>query len=66
MWLELMAMKGEALRHFKGFKIAAELKLRCKLKAYRSDHGGEFNSGTFVEFCQEYGTKHNTTIIYTL
>ena len=51
MWLELMATKGEALRHFKRFKAAAELELSCKLKAFRSDRGGEFNSGAFVEFC---------------
>ena len=51
MWLELMATKDEALRHFKRFKAAAELELSCKLKAFRSDRGGEFNSGAFVEFC---------------
>jgi transposase InsO family protein len=65
MWLELMAMKGEALRHFKRFKAAAELELGCKLKAFRSCRVGEFNSGTYMEFCQEYGIKHNTTTAYT-
>jgi hypothetical protein len=65
MWLELLATKDEALRHFKRFKAAAELELGCKLKAFRSDRGGEFNSRAFVEFCQEHGIKHNTTAAYT-
>ena len=51
MWLELMATKDEALLQFKRFKAAAELESGCKLKAFRSDHGGEFNSGVFVCFC---------------
>ena len=65
MWLELMATKDEALLQFKRFKAAAELESGCKLKAFRSDRGGEFNSGAFVSFCQEYGIKQNTTTSYT-
>jgi len=65
MWLELMATKDKALLQFKRFKAAAELESGCKLKAFRSDRGGEFNSGAFVSFCLEYGIKHNTTTLYT-
>jgi transposase InsO family protein len=34
------------------------------MKAFRSDRGGEFNSSTFVDFCQVNGIKHNTTTAY--
>jgi transposase InsO family protein len=65
MWLELMATKDEAFTHFKRYKVAAELELNLKMKAFRSDHGGEFNSRVVMEFCQEHGIKHNTTIGYS-
>jgi transposase InsO family protein len=50
--------------YFKKIKAAAELELGCKLKAFRTDCGGEFNSGMFVTFCREQGIKHNTTTPY--
>jgi len=65
MWLELMATKDEALLYFKRFKTVVELESGSKLRAFRSDCGGEFNSGVFVTFCQDHGIKHNTTTSYT-
>jgi transposase InsO family protein len=35
------------------------------LKALRRDRGGEFNSGSFSVFCNEYGIKHYTTTPYS-
>jgi len=65
MWLELLKSKDEAFTYFKKIKAAAELESGCKLKAFRTDCGGEFNSGIFVTFCREQGIKHNTTTPYT-
>jgi transposase InsO family protein len=65
MWLELLASKDEALSYFKKIKMAAEVEFGYRLKAFRSDHGGEFNSGAFVVFCNDHGIKHNTTTSYT-
>jgi transposase InsO family protein len=56
MWVELLAMK---------IKAAAELESGRRLKAFRTDCGGEFNSGIFVSFCNDHGIKHNTTMPYT-
>lgn len=36
-----------------------------QLKAFRTDCGGEFNSGAFMTFCNDHGVKHNTTTPYT-
>lgn len=36
-----------------------------KLRAFRSDRGGEFNSNQFSEFCDEHGLKHFTTTPYS-
>jgi len=65
MWLEVLAAKSEALECFKRFRAAAELESGCRLKAFRTDRGGEFNSGAFVVFCNDHGIKHNTTTPYT-
>ncbi|CAH9146107.1 unnamed protein product [Cuscuta epithymum] len=65
MWVELLATKDEALRCFKKIKAVAEAGRECKLRAFRSDRGGEFNSCEFAEFCNQNGIKHNTTAGYS-
>ena len=65
MWIELLASKSEALRYFKKIKAAAEVESGHRLKAFRTDRGGEFNSGPFISFCDESGIKHNTTTPYS-
>jgi len=65
MWLEVLAAKSEALECFKRFRAAADLESGRRLKAFRTDRGGEFNSGAFVVFCSDHGIKHNTTTPYT-
>jgi transposase InsO family protein len=44
---------------------AAEVESGCKLKAIRTDRGGEFNSGAVITFCRERGIKHSITTPYT-
>jgi len=65
MWIELLSTKDDAMACFKKFRVAAELESGCRLKALRTDGGGEFNSGAFVIFCNEHGIRHNTTTPYT-
>ena len=65
MWIELLASKSEALQYFKKIKAAAEVESGHHLKAFRTDRGGEFNSGAFVSFCDELGIKNNTTTPYS-
>jgi hypothetical protein len=65
MWVELLATKDEAFRCFKRVKALAETEHGSKLRAFRSDRGGEFNSIEFKEYCDEHGVKHFTTTPYT-
>jgi hypothetical protein len=65
MWLEVLSAKSEALSYFKKFRVAVEFESGRRLKAFRTDRGGEFNSGAFVVFCSDHGIKHNTTTPYT-
>jgi hypothetical protein len=44
MWVELLRSKDEALSYLKKVKARAKTELDTKLKAIRTDRGGEFNS----------------------
>ncbi|XP_066396070.1 uncharacterized protein [Miscanthus floridulus] len=65
MWLKLLSTKDEALVYFKKVVAVAEVESGHWLKAFRTDCGGEFNSGAFVTFYSDHGMKHNTTTPYT-
>ena len=65
MWVELLTTKDEAFKCFKRVKALAETERVLKLRAFRSDRGGEFNSIEFKEYCDEHGIKHFTTAPYT-
>jgi len=65
MWVELLRTKDEAFAYFKKIKQQAELEHGKKLKGFRTDRGGEFNSTQFTLFCNETGIKHFTTTPYT-
>ena len=49
MWLELLKSKDEAYQRFRKIKAMAETVGQCKLRAFRSDRGGEFNSTEFKQ-----------------
>jgi transposase InsO family protein len=65
MWVELLKTKDEAFKCFKRVRALAETEHGAKLRAFRSDRGGEFNSLEFKEYCDEHGIKHFTTAPYT-
>ena len=54
--------KYEALEKFKVFKALTENQTGKRLKAVRSDRGGEFCSRDFKEFCDKHGIKREYTI----
>ena len=57
--------KDDALKCFDIFKRYAELKTGKKLKAVRSDNGGEFSSNAFHRYCSEAGIVQQFTVVYT-
>ncbi|RVX01373.1 Retrovirus-related Pol polyprotein from transposon TNT 1-94 [Vitis vinifera] len=56
--------KDEALDVFKHYKNEVENQLSRKIKAIRSDRGGEYEA-PFGEFCSEHGIIHQTTTPYS-
>ncbi|KAM1744384.1 hypothetical protein ACFX11_011278 [Malus domestica] len=54
--------KSEVFGAFKKFKAAVEKESGCKIKAMRSDRGGEFTSKEFQEFCEANGIRRPLTV----
>ena len=65
MCLELLKSKDEAYERFRKIQAAAEAKGQCKLLAFRSDHGGEFNSIEFRSYCEQRDIRHFTIAPYS-
>ena len=65
MWIVLLKTKDQALQAFRIIKMAAEVESEAKLKALRTDRGGEFKSRAFTEFCEAQGIKRYLTAPYS-
>lgn len=65
MWVEMLKTKDQALVNFRKIKQRAETETGDKLKALRTDRGGEFTSILFETFCSQDGIKHYTTTPYS-
>ena len=65
-YVYLIHSKDEALNMFKTYKAEVENQLERKIKALRSDRGGEYEPTDFSDFCAQHGTVHQTTAPYTL
>ena len=60
-----LKMKDEVLYYFKIYKAEVENQLERKIKHLRSDHGGEYFSNEFSEFCVVHGIIHERTPPYS-
>lgn len=65
MWLTLIASKDEAAAAIKKFKARAELESGRKLKALRTDRGGEFTSIEFGAYMADHGVHHQLMAPYS-
>jgi hypothetical protein len=64
-YVYLLKTKDEMLDYFKIYKIEVKNQLERKIKHLRSDHGGEYFSILFDEFCAEHGIIHERTAPYS-
>ncbi|CAL2255216.1 unnamed protein product [Prunus armeniaca] len=58
-------MKTESIYGNRKFKAMTELQSGYKIKGLRSDRGGEFLSGEFNKFCDEFGIQRQLTVAYS-
>ena len=50
---------------FKKLKAATEMEYKLKVRALRTDRGGEFTSNEFNDYCEKIGIKRFLTASYT-
>jgi transposase InsO family protein len=65
MWLTQLRSKDRATTSIKEFQARAEAESGCKLLALRTDHGGEFTSKEFMEYCMADGVHQQLTAPYS-
>ncbi|KAL0313539.1 UNVERIFIED_CONTAM: Transposon Ty2-B Gag-Pol polyprotein [Sesamum radiatum] len=54
-YVYLMRYKSEAFGRFKEYRLEVENQTGHKIKAFRSDRGGEYLSGEFIDYLKENG-----------
>ncbi|KAJ0802818.1 putative RNA-directed DNA polymerase [Helianthus annuus] len=64
-WVYFLHRKDEVFDKFKIFKAKVENETNRKIKAFRSDRGGEFCSNEFMAFCEQEGIRRDLTPPYT-
>ena len=64
--IDILLTKDEALEKYKAFAAWAQTQHGVRIKHLRSDHGGEYTSGTFTQFLREQGTERHLTTHDTL
>lgn len=64
-WIYFLKFKSETFENFKKFKALVENQSGSRIKAFRTDRGGEFLSNDFTAFCDEHGIRRELTAPYT-
>ena len=64
-WVYAMKSKDETFSCFKKFLSSVQTQFEHKLKALRSDNGGEYVSKEFTDFCSSREIKSESTAPYT-
>ena len=56
--------KSEVSKRFQEFKPLVEIQTGRKIKVLRSDNGGEYTLGEFVDYCAKAGIRREFTVPY--
>jgi transposase InsO family protein len=60
-----MSSKDQAFEKFRIFRTMVEKAIGRSIRVLRTDRGGEYLSGTFIEYCQAAGISRQLTAAYT-
>eukprot|EP00253_Pinus_taeda_P032558 PITA_32558 len=63
-WIYFLKTKSEVFKLFKEFRALVETQTGRKIKSLRSDNGGEYTLGDFVDYCAEAGIRREFTVPY--
>ena len=64
-WVHFLKHKSEVFGLFKVFKTLVENQYGRKLKALRSENGGEYVKSEFINYCVDAGIQMQHSIPYT-
>lgn len=64
-WVYFLKEKSEAFETFRKFKVMVENATDRRIKALRSDRGGEYTSTAFMKYCEEQGIRRFLTTAYS-
>jgi gag-polypeptide of LTR copia-type/Integrase core domain/GAG-pre-integrase domain/Zinc knuckle len=64
-WVYLIKNKNKAFPIFKWWKAQVEREAECKVKALRTDQGGEYSSKEFQAYLRDCGIRHEFTVART-
>lgn len=65
-WIYFLKTMSEVFKWFEEFKALVETQTSRKIKVLRSDNGGEYTLGEFVDFYAEVGIRKVFTVPYNL
>jgi IS30 family transposase len=65
MSIVLLKSNSQAPDAIKGFQLRVEAETGQRLGVLRTDRGGEFNSASFLEYCQTEGVRRQLTAPYS-
>eukprot|EP00253_Pinus_taeda_P013514 PITA_13514 len=63
-WIYFLKTKSEVFKQFQEFRALVETQTGRKIKSLRSDNGGEYTLGEFVDYCVEVGIRREFTVPY--
>eukprot|EP00253_Pinus_taeda_P020612 PITA_20612 len=63
-WIYFLKTKSEVFKRFQEFRALVETQTGRKIKSLRSDNGGEYTLGEFVDYCAEAGIRREFTVPY--
>eukprot|EP00253_Pinus_taeda_P031251 PITA_31251 len=63
-WIYFLKTKSEVVKRFQEFKALVETETGRKIKVLKSNNGGEYTLGEFVDFFAEAGIRREFTIPY--
>eukprot|EP00253_Pinus_taeda_P032870 PITA_32870 len=63
-WIYFLKTKSEVFKRFQEFRDLVETQTGRQIKSLRSDNGGEYTLGEFVDYCAEAGIRRKFTVPY--
>eukprot|EP00253_Pinus_taeda_P007806 PITA_07806 len=63
-WIYFLKTKSEVFKRFQEFRALVETQTGRKIKSLRSENGGEYTLGEFVDYCAEAGIRREFTVPY--